>query len=241
MGWRFRKSFKIFPGFRVNLGKKGITSLSVGGKGVSTNLSSKGVRSTLSLPGTGLSYSADSSPNQEGSNQTLITQTPLPWKCPECSFINVHGGQQCSYCPFINTKIRPWQPDYAYHPPRNNKNGIFAAVALGVAFCICILCAKCPTSPPASNSTPQIRPLLTTPKAVASATPAVGKSTSNASNRRKMRKGTSADIYSRPDGSSSTATPRGTRQSGLIRGPRGGCYYINSRGNKTYVDRSLCN
>lgn len=26
-----------------------------------------------------------------------------------------------------------------------------------------------------------------------------------------------------------------------IRGPRGGCYYINSNDNKTYVDRSLCN
>ncbi len=26
-----------------------------------------------------------------------------------------------------------------------------------------------------------------------------------------------------------------------IKGTRGGCYYINSRGNKTYVDRSLCN
>ncbi len=25
-----------------------------------------------------------------------------------------------------------------------------------------------------------------------------------------------------------------------IRGPRGGCYYINSNGNKTYVGRSLC-
>lgn len=25
-----------------------------------------------------------------------------------------------------------------------------------------------------------------------------------------------------------------------IRGPRGGCYYINSSGNKTYVDRSMC-
>ena len=25
-----------------------------------------------------------------------------------------------------------------------------------------------------------------------------------------------------------------------IRGPRGGCYYINSNGNKTYVDRSVC-
>lgn len=26
-----------------------------------------------------------------------------------------------------------------------------------------------------------------------------------------------------------------------IRGPKGGCYYINSNGNKTYVSRSLCN
>lgn len=26
-----------------------------------------------------------------------------------------------------------------------------------------------------------------------------------------------------------------------ITGPRGGCYYINSNGNKTYVDRSMCN
>lgn len=27
----------------------------------------------------------------------------------------------------------------------------------------------------------------------------------------------------------------------LIRGPRGGCYYISESGNKVYVDRSLCN
>jgi PKD repeat protein len=27
----------------------------------------------------------------------------------------------------------------------------------------------------------------------------------------------------------------------LITGPKGGCYYINSNGNKTYVDRGLCN
>jgi len=26
----------------------------------------------------------------------------------------------------------------------------------------------------------------------------------------------------------------------LYRGPKGGCYYINSNGNKTYVDRSFC-
>jgi len=27
----------------------------------------------------------------------------------------------------------------------------------------------------------------------------------------------------------------------LYRGPKGGCYYINGNGNKTYVDRGLCN
>lgn len=26
----------------------------------------------------------------------------------------------------------------------------------------------------------------------------------------------------------------------LNRGPKGGCYYVNKNGNKTYVDRSLC-
>lgn len=38
---------------------------------------------------------------------------------------------------------------------------------------------------------------------------------------------------------SSSSSPSST--SGYIRGSRGGCYYLNSRGNKTYVSRSLCN
>lgn len=42
---------------------------------------------------------------------------------------------------------------------------------------------------------------------------------------------TPAPVYSAPRTSSSR----------YIRGPRGGCYYINGSGNKTYVDRSLCN
>ncbi|WP_074406087.1 hypothetical protein [Aquimarina megaterium] len=33
--------------------------------------------------------------------------------------------------------------------------------------------------------------------------------------------------------------PKTTRT--YYRGPRGGCYYINSNGNKTYVARSMCN
>lgn len=33
---------------------------------------------------------------------------------------------------------------------------------------------------------------------------------------------------------------RNTPSKQYIRGPRGGCFYYNSNGNKTYVDRGLC-
>ncbi|MCI7713098.1 MAG: DUF4236 domain-containing protein [Clostridiales bacterium] len=58
MGMRFRKSIKIAPGVRVNVGKKS-AGISVGGKygGVSVN-SKTGARARVSAPGTGLSYSS---------------------------------------------------------------------------------------------------------------------------------------------------------------------------------------
>jgi hypothetical protein len=56
MGWRFRRSFRIAPGIRLNMGKRGFTSLSVGGRGATLNLGKRGVTSTISLRGTGLSY-----------------------------------------------------------------------------------------------------------------------------------------------------------------------------------------
>lgn len=57
MGFRFRKSIKIAPGVRLNIGKKS-AGISVGGKagGLSFNTRS-GVRSRVSIPGTGISYS----------------------------------------------------------------------------------------------------------------------------------------------------------------------------------------
>lgn len=57
MGLNFRKSFKVAPGVRLNVGKKGISSVSVGGKGARVSVSKKGTRTTVSAPGTGLSYS----------------------------------------------------------------------------------------------------------------------------------------------------------------------------------------
>lgn len=42
------------------------------------------------------------------------------------------------------------------------------------------------------------------------------------------------------NGSAGHARPSTAAERVYIRGPRGGCYYINRSGNKTYVDRSLC-
>ena len=43
-----------------------------------------------------------------------------------------------------------------------------------------------------------------------------------------------------PPPSTAPVPVRSTSSRTYIRGARGGCYYINSNGNKTYVDRSLC-
>ncbi len=55
MGLRFRRSIKIAPGVRLNLGKTG-SSFTVGGRGSSINFGSRGAYSNIGLSGTGLSY-----------------------------------------------------------------------------------------------------------------------------------------------------------------------------------------
>jgi hypothetical protein len=56
MGYfRFRRSIKIAPGVRVNLGKTG-ASVSLGGHGVTHTIGPKGSRTTIGIPGTGVSY-----------------------------------------------------------------------------------------------------------------------------------------------------------------------------------------
>lgn len=56
MGLRFRKSFRLFPGARVNLGLSG-ASVTLGGPGASVNVGRRGTRATVGIPGSGLSYS----------------------------------------------------------------------------------------------------------------------------------------------------------------------------------------
>ena len=77
MGFGFRKSFKIAPGVRLNVGKKGISSISVGGKGARVSVGKKGTRTTISAPGTGLSYSTFKSHSKTNRNAPSNTEPNL--------------------------------------------------------------------------------------------------------------------------------------------------------------------
>jgi hypothetical protein len=55
MGFRFRRSIRIAPGLRVNVGKRGV-SLSAGVRGASVTVGSRGTYTNVGIPGTGLSY-----------------------------------------------------------------------------------------------------------------------------------------------------------------------------------------
>jgi hypothetical protein len=61
MGFRFRKAIRIAPGLKLNITKNGISSLSAGKKGAVLNFSKKGMKQTIGIPGTGLSYQTDKS------------------------------------------------------------------------------------------------------------------------------------------------------------------------------------
>jgi hypothetical protein len=77
--FRFRRRIKLLPGVRVNVSKTG-ASLSVGPRGITTNVSRRGVRNTVGIPGTGLSYTWQQTP-----------QTPQSsgWTWPAIIFVVV--------------------------------------------------------------------------------------------------------------------------------------------------------
>ncbi|MEH7308234.1 DUF4236 domain-containing protein [Neobacillus drentensis] len=79
MGFGFRKSFKIAPGVRLNVSSRGVGA-SVGVKGLRYSVNSRGQRrTTVSLPGTGLSYTSASggSSRSQGNYRTASYQRQL--------------------------------------------------------------------------------------------------------------------------------------------------------------------
>lgn len=77
MGLRFRKSFKILPGVKLNLGKKS-AGVSAGTTGAHYSVNSSGRKtSTVGIPGTGLSYSKSSG---GGKKSDKGSKSVLPWR-----------------------------------------------------------------------------------------------------------------------------------------------------------------
>ncbi|MBE0610217.1 MAG: DUF4236 domain-containing protein [Dehalococcoidia bacterium] len=85
MPWSFRKSLKLGPGIRLNLGKKS-ASISVGGTGYRYNVSTTGRSTTsINIPGTGISYkdsSGGTSRSRTPSRRTSTVKKPTTRRAP---------------------------------------------------------------------------------------------------------------------------------------------------------------
>lgn len=103
MGFRFRRTLKIAPGIRLNLGKKGV-STSIGPRGAKITLGKDGVRTTVGLPGSGMSYTSYHRYSDTGS----VPYTPI---CPYCGH---HMRKAWANCPKCNYNLLP--------TPANNPN-----------------------------------------------------------------------------------------------------------------------
>lgn len=68
MGWRVQQRVQLFPGVRLNLGRRGM-SLTVGRPGLSVNLGPRGSHLNLGVPGTGISYRTRLSPGGQGKRE----------------------------------------------------------------------------------------------------------------------------------------------------------------------------
>jgi hypothetical protein len=91
MAWRFRKSVKVFPGVRINIGKKGI-STTIGVRGASVNISNRGTFLNTGVPGTGLSNrSRIDTPDRPASIPRGNRSASVPSSVP--SLIPDFGGQ----------------------------------------------------------------------------------------------------------------------------------------------------
>lgn len=75
MGFRFRKSFKLAPGVRLNVSRRGL-STSLGRRGATVTLGSRRKTVTLGIPGTGLSYTT--AIGGRGKRQTSAPPSALP-------------------------------------------------------------------------------------------------------------------------------------------------------------------
>lgn len=243
MGWRFRKSIKIFPGIRMNLGKKGVSSFTFGKGWFSTNVSSKGIHQNFNILGTGITYRTATTPH---SQRTLpaaaVEMQRTSWYCPQCRQANLATNHFCGNCglPFQHQSTAVYQPNSLARSPWKPVFGTTLILT-----CVIVVCSLC-RLPSDSVSNTSVMPKQA-PAALYSTTPAptpVPTLDYSRLKSTKKKKATVAPLVtSTPLVTNSTTPAYSSPYSGsgpYITGPRGGCYYINLHGNKTYVAHSNC-
>lgn len=72
MGLRFRKSIKLLPGVRLNIGLKS-ASVSIGGRGATYNIGARGSRVSVGIPGSGLSYTTNIARQNQPAGPPAVT------------------------------------------------------------------------------------------------------------------------------------------------------------------------
>lgn len=99
MGFRFRKSINLGGGFKVNLSKSGV-GYSWGTKGVRyTKTASGKKRTTLSIPGTGISYVTESG-NKKKVQKKKVSQSTNNFTAPSPQNTN-NGGNNMAWFKFV--------------------------------------------------------------------------------------------------------------------------------------------
>jgi hypothetical protein len=73
--FRFRRSIRIFPGARLNIGKRGV-STSIGVRGAHVTFGKTGTRTTVGVPGTGLSYTNLVKPQRDAASDSSVPEAP---------------------------------------------------------------------------------------------------------------------------------------------------------------------
>lgn len=99
MSWRFRRSMKVGP-FRLNFGKTGLSSVSIGPRGASLNVPvgrSGGTRTTVGIPGTGLSWTEEASPRstRERQQQQRVRPRETSTEATIKEVLGVMVGPEC--------------------------------------------------------------------------------------------------------------------------------------------------